>query len=204
MKLKQRRLSAEEKLHLYKEFIRSNNRRKLAGQWEINPTTMYCIAQECEANLLSYFQERRPGPKGKGAPNSFSSALKRIKELEEKCNCYEAEIQRFYTKRYLGEAHKDRRFPVSHEEYYFRLWMMDVLQGRISALQLESEFSNKIDVADIRILLSFVWSKPLKLRNRAIVVLSYLKEIPRLLLANSYALADQESKNTLRNLKQAA
>ncbi len=179
MKLKRRRLSAEEKLHLYKEFIRSNNRRKLAGQWEINPTTMYCIVQECEANLLSYFQDRRPGPRGKGAPNSFSAALKRIKELEEKCNSYEAEIQHFYTKRYVGEAHKDRRFPVSQEEYYSRLWMMDVLQGRISALQLESEFSNKIDVADIRILLNCVWSDPLKLRNRAIVVLSYLKEIPK-------------------------
>ena len=74
MKSKHNKLSAEEKLLLYKEFIRSNNRRQLAGQWEINPTTMYCIVQECEENLLSFFKGRRCGPKGKGVPNTFENA----------------------------------------------------------------------------------------------------------------------------------
>jgi transposase len=140
---------------------------------------MYCIVQECEENLLSFFKGRRRGPKGKGVPNTFENALKRIRELEEKCNRYEADIQRFYTRRYLGESHKDKRFPLSQEEYYSRLWMMDVLQARISVAQLESEFSGKIDVADIRILLNCVWSQPLKLRNRALVILSFLNGIPR-------------------------
>jgi transposase-like protein/transposase len=179
MKSKHKKLSAEEKLRLYKEFIRSNNRRKLARQWDINPTTMYCIVQECEANLLAFLQDRRPGPKGKGTPKTFMDALKRIKELEKKCNRYEADIQRFYTKCYLGETHKDKIFPVSQKEYYSRLWIMDVLQGRISAAQLETELSGKIDAADIRILLNCAWSDPRKLRNQVLVVLSFLKGVPK-------------------------
>ena len=173
------RLSPDERLQLFKEFICSANRRQLAKEWNINPSTLYDIVKECETNVISYFRECRPDPKGKNLPTTFGAALERIKDLEERCKRFEIEFQRFNKRAYLGDAYQDKRFPISQKEYYSRQWMMDILQGKIGISELKDDFKGKLDIIDIRTLLNCIVTEPLKKSNRAIVILSFIKNIPK-------------------------
>jgi DNA primase len=75
-------LTAEDKLALYKAFIQSENREGLAQDWGIDRSYLYKIVKDCEAALLSEFNERRPGRKSSKEMESKAAAQQRVIELE--------------------------------------------------------------------------------------------------------------------------
>ena len=56
-------------------------------------------------------------------------------------------------------------------------WMLKLLHGRISSLELEKNLTEYLDPDDIKILLQFINDKPLRYRNRAMAVLANLNGI---------------------------
>jgi len=68
-----------------------------------------------------------------------------------------------------------------NEEY--GSWMLALLQGKISCDDLTKAFNPILRAEDINALLDCILNKPIKLRNRAIVILSYLKNIPASIIA---------------------
>jgi len=118
---KVRRLSAGEKVTLYKEFQQSSNKTELARKWGINRSYMYEVVKECEQLLLEGFSSRRRGRKPEGAPVSYNEALDHINRLE-------------MEKRQLGEERE--RFFVRNEFMKLRLkWS----EREVSELQSKSE-----------------------------------------------------------------
>jgi hypothetical protein len=66
---------------------------------------------------------------------------------------------------------------ISPEEQ--KLWLIKLLQGKISIKELKRELGGKIPPNDIEILLDCVLKKPLRFRNRAIGILSLHKGISK-------------------------
>ena len=58
-------------------------------------------------------------------------------------------------------------------------WILDLLQGKISCSEVEQEFSKKIDSKTIKNLYQQVQEKPLRYRNRAMVIFASCKNIPQ-------------------------
>lgn len=79
---KSKRLNAEDKLSLYRDFQRSKNKSQVASRWGIDRSYMYEIVKECEDFILSGFSQRRVGRKPAGQPETLDEACKRVKELE--------------------------------------------------------------------------------------------------------------------------
>lgn len=79
---KGRKLSAERKLELYREFQRTENKAELARQWGIDRSYLYEVVRECEHMFLCALAERKPGRPPKGKPTTLDEAHKRIAELE--------------------------------------------------------------------------------------------------------------------------
>lgn len=73
------RLTAEDKLAIYKAFISSENKSQLSQDWDIDRSYLYKIVNECEEMLLQDFKARRPGRKPSVEPGS----KQRLQELEE-------------------------------------------------------------------------------------------------------------------------
>ena len=57
-------------------------------------------------------------------------------------------------------------------------WMLRLLQGKIKNRKLEFFFKTKLGKKEIHKLRDFIINKPLRYRNRAIIILAYLKGIP--------------------------
>jgi len=79
---KGRRLSAERKLQLYREFQQAENKAELAARWGIDRSHLYEIVRDCEAALVAALASRKPGRRPKGAPATLEQAMERIQELE--------------------------------------------------------------------------------------------------------------------------
>lgn len=88
-------LTAEEKLSIYKAFLVSDNRVKLAEDWGIDRSYIYKIVKECEQMLLDNFNQRRPGRKSLYDIESKSEAKVRIQQLEQEKQKLEKEKE-FY------------------------------------------------------------------------------------------------------------
>ena len=119
-----RKLSAERKLELYREFQRTQNKAELARQWGIDRSYLYEVVRECEHMLLQSLAERKPGRPAKGKPASLDEALKRIAELEKQCVQEATEREKLYCRsEFLAlrlkwaeiEAAERRGEPVSEE-----------------------------------------------------------------------------------------
>jgi transposase-like protein len=92
------RLSAEDKLSLYRDFQRSENKSQVALRWGLNRSYMYEVVKECEELILSGFSARRAGRKPSGQPKTLSEAHQRLKDLEEE-NCrLDEERERHYVR----------------------------------------------------------------------------------------------------------
>jgi DNA primase len=76
------KLSAGDKLRLYKEFMVCGNRSQLARRWGINRSYMYAVIKECDEMILEGYSNRRAGRKASGAAENLSDANERIAELE--------------------------------------------------------------------------------------------------------------------------
>ncbi len=92
------RLSAEDKLLLYKDFQRSTNKSLVARKWGINRSYMYEIVNECENLIMSGFAQRRPGRKPTGQPETLVDAAERLKALEQEVHRLGEESERYYAR----------------------------------------------------------------------------------------------------------
>jgi len=92
------RLTAEEKLALYKEFMRADTKSEVALRWGTNRSYLYQIVKECEEIVLQGFQERRPGRKCSQAPATLAEAIDRIAALEEEKEHAQTEKERYYAR----------------------------------------------------------------------------------------------------------
>jgi DNA primase len=88
---KGRRLSAERKLQLYREFQSSTNKAELAQRWGIDRSHLYEIVRDCDKALLEAISGRKPGRRPKGVPATLPEAIEQIKKLEAQ---YEQEATR--------------------------------------------------------------------------------------------------------------
>ena len=88
------RLTAEDKLAIYKAFISSENRSQLAQDWDIDRSYLYKIVNECEEMLLHDFKARRPGRKPLAEPGS----KQRLMELEEENRRLAKEKELYYAR----------------------------------------------------------------------------------------------------------
>jgi hypothetical protein len=92
------RLTAEDKLSLYKEFMGAENKTQIAQKWGINRSYMYEIIKECEEHIINGFSHRRAGRKPQHAPATLDDAMERIKALEEEKERVETEKERYYAR----------------------------------------------------------------------------------------------------------
>ena len=81
---KNRRLSAKEKLELYRAFQRSSNRSALARQWGIDRSYLYEVVKDIEESVLSVLSSRHPGRPPADQPATVSEAWNQIKGLQER------------------------------------------------------------------------------------------------------------------------
>jgi DNA primase len=118
-----KRLSADDKLSLYRDFQRSGNKSKVALKWGINRSYMYDIVKECEELILSGFSQRRPGRKPAGQPETLEEACERVKGLEAENRRLDEERERHYVR---NEFMKVRLKWAEHET--------DELRGEVDSL----------------------------------------------------------------------
>jgi hypothetical protein len=83
---KGRRLSAERKLQLYREFQAAENKAELAERWGIDRSHLYEIVRDCEETIVEALSARKPGRRPKGVPATLAEAVERIRELERTCD----------------------------------------------------------------------------------------------------------------------
>ena len=95
---KGKRLNAEDKLSLYRDFQRSRNKSQVASDWGINRSYMYDIVKECEALILSGFSSRRTGRKPVGQPETLDEACERLKELKVENRRLDEERERYWVR----------------------------------------------------------------------------------------------------------
>ena len=95
---KGKRLNAEDKLSLYRDFQRSRNKSQVASEWGINRSYMYDIVKECEALILSGFSRRRSGRKPVGQPETLDEACERLKELKVENRRLDEERERYWVR----------------------------------------------------------------------------------------------------------
>ncbi len=88
---KERHLSPQRKIQLYREFQQSCNKAELAARWGIDRSYLYEIVRDCEETLEASFSERKVGRRPKGMPTTLAEAHERIRELERE---YEREATR--------------------------------------------------------------------------------------------------------------
>jgi transposase-like protein len=94
----EKRLSAEDKLSLYRDFQRSESKSEVASRWCINRSYMYEIVKECEEFILSGFSGRRVGRKPVGEPETLNEARERVKELEAENRRLDEERERYWVR----------------------------------------------------------------------------------------------------------
>ena len=76
------RLSAEEKLELYRAFQRSDNKSDLAREWRIDRSYMYEIVRDVEDLVVGALSSRQPGRRPSGQPETIKDAWQQIGQLQ--------------------------------------------------------------------------------------------------------------------------
>ena len=93
-----KRLNAQDKLSLYRDYHRSSNKSAVAKKWGINRSHMYEIVSECEDLILSGFSQRRRGRKPSGEPATMEEARERLESLEQENRRLDEERERHYVR----------------------------------------------------------------------------------------------------------
>jgi transposase-like protein len=91
-------LSGEDKLLLYKDYMRSENKSEVARRWGINRSYMYEVVRECESLIVEGFSGRRVGRRREGEVSTLAEASERIKELEQEKRRLGEEKERYYAR----------------------------------------------------------------------------------------------------------
>lgn len=71
------------------------------------------------------------------------------------------------------------------------IWMLKLLQGRLSINELEEELAEKLASQDIQTLLDCILNKPLRYRNRAMTILAYTNNISKSVISSFLFLSPQ-------------
>ena len=77
------RLTAEEKLELYRAFQRSDNKSDLSREWSIDRSYMYEVVRDVEELVVAGLSSRRPGRRRSGQPETIEDAFQQIGHLQE-------------------------------------------------------------------------------------------------------------------------
>lgn len=77
------RLSAEQKLELYRAFQRSDNKSELARKWCIDRSYMYEVVRDVEELVVAGLSSRQPGRRPSGQPKTIKDAWQQIGQLKE-------------------------------------------------------------------------------------------------------------------------
>ena len=77
------RLSAEEKLELYRAFQRSDNKSDMAREWCIDRSYMYEIVRDVEELVVAGLSSRQPGRRPSGQPETIKDAWQQIGQIQE-------------------------------------------------------------------------------------------------------------------------
>lgn len=93
-----KQLSAQDKLSLYRDYQRSDNKSTVAVKWGINRSYMYEIVNECEELIMSGFSQRRRGRKSAGEPATMAEARERVASLEQENRRLDEECERYYVR----------------------------------------------------------------------------------------------------------
>ena len=80
---KGKRLSAKEKLELYRAFQRSDNKSELARKWAIDRSHMYEIVRDVEQLVVEGLSSRQPGRPAAGQPETIKDAFDQIGQLQD-------------------------------------------------------------------------------------------------------------------------
>ncbi len=124
------------------------------------------------------FEDRREEIESEIIKNPFVSVKTLFEKLKNKCPSSYSDGQLQTLQRRVNDLRSTNNL---NEEY--RSWMLTLLQGNISCDYLTKAFNPILSVEDINALLDCILKKPIKLRNRAIVILAYLKNIPAPIIA---------------------
>lgn len=92
------KLSGEDKLLLYKDYMRSENKSEVSRRWGINRSYMYEVVRECEFLIVEGFSGRRVGRRREGEVSTLAEASERIKELEQEKRRLGEEKERYYAR----------------------------------------------------------------------------------------------------------
>jgi len=93
-----KQLSVQDKLSLYQDYHRSDNKSEVARKWSINRSYMYEIVNECEEFILAGFSQRRRGRKSPGEPATITEARERLESLEQENRRLDQERERYYVR----------------------------------------------------------------------------------------------------------
>ena len=91
-----RKLSAYGRARLYREYLQAPNKGEVARRWGIDRSTMYEIVRQCERVLKEQLEDKKPGPKPKGRPETLEEAWARIAELEQLFESKATDYERAY------------------------------------------------------------------------------------------------------------
>lgn len=80
---KGRRLSAADKLELYRAFWRSSNKSELARQWGIDRSYLYQLVKEMEESLSGHLSSRQAGRPPADRPATVQEAWQQLQALQE-------------------------------------------------------------------------------------------------------------------------
>lgn len=92
------KLRGEDKLLLYKDYMRSVNKSEVARRWGINRSYMYEVVRECESLIVEGFSSRRVGRRREGEVSTLAEASERIRELEQEKRRLGEEKERYYAR----------------------------------------------------------------------------------------------------------
>ena len=92
------KLSGEDKLLLYKDYMRSANKSEVARRWRLNRSYMYEVVRECESLIVDGFSGRRAGRRRAGEVSTLAEASERIRELEQEKRRLGEEKERYYAR----------------------------------------------------------------------------------------------------------
>jgi transposase-like protein len=95
---KVKNLSAQDKLLLYQDYQRGDNKSQVARKWGVNRSYMYEVVKECEELILSGFSQRRRGRKSANKPETLVDACERIESLEQENRRLDEERERYYVR----------------------------------------------------------------------------------------------------------
>lgn len=93
-----KKLSSEQKLEIYQEFLHSDNKSAVARTYGIDRSYLYDIVKKSNKGLRQYFEQQKTGRKDAGMPATLTEAVQKIRELESHNRELEKEKEELWVK----------------------------------------------------------------------------------------------------------